>query len=135
MPQEYDAATGNAVLQEAPRSDPGAVVNYRSGVSAADGTAKPAPGSTLWIGNPGFRGRARVFVETTGSPAACTVRAYLRCGGVAGHSGTASVFAINGSPNYDLSFDVTVDGDDLAVLVETLSGGTSPTVSIFVSWR
>jgi hypothetical protein len=135
VPEEFDATTGNMLLQEAPRSDPGAIVNYRAGVASADGTTKPAANSTLWLANPGFRARARVFVETAGSPTACTVRPYLRCGGVSGHVATASVFTLNGAPNYDLCFDVTVDGDDLAVLVESLSGGSSPTVNMFVSWR
>ena len=135
MPQEMDTATGNFVTPQSPRADPAAVFAYRTGVSAADGATKPAPGSALFTVNPGFRQKCRVFVSTTGAPTGCTIRPYLRAGGASGQVGSAAVQTLNGTPNFDLSFDVVTDGDDLALLVETLSGGTTPTVSISLSWR
>lgn len=135
MPQETDAATGNFIIQEDARADPVAPVLHRSAIAAADGTAKPAAGSGLWASNPGNRTRCRMFVETTGSPTGLTVRPYLRSGGAGGRVGTAGLQTANGAPNYDLCFDVVTDGDDVLCSVETLSGGTSPTVSIYLSWR
>src|SRR5438552_9668029 len=114
MAEEFDTATGNIVVQESPRSDPTAVIAYRSGVSTADGATKPAAGSALWLVNPGYRAKARVFVETTGSPSGCTVRPYLRCGGTSGAVGTGTAYTLAGAPNFDVSFDVQADGDDLA---------------------
>ncbi len=135
MPQETDAVTGQPLLDEAARTDPLAPAAYRAGVSAADGTAKPAPGSALFAANPGYRTTCRVFVETTGSPTTCTIRPYLRSGGAAGHVGAGQLQTLNGSPNFDLAFDLIASGDDVAVLVESLAGGTSPTVSIYLGWR
>ena len=135
MPQEFDAQTGNIITQQEPRADPLAPAAHRAAVATADGTAKPAPAAGLWAQNPGNRSRCRVFVETTGQPASCTVRPYLRCGGATGHVGAAALQTLNGSPNYDLSFDVQCDGDDLLIYVEGLSGGTTPTVSVYLSWR
>jgi hypothetical protein len=135
VPQETDTATGNFVLQESPREDPQAPLLHRNALSVADGTSKPSAGAGVWLPNPGFRKKARVFVTTTGSPTTCTLRPYLRSGGSGGQVGSAVLQTLNGSPNFDQSFDVIADGDDVAIFVETLSGGTSPTVTIWVSWR
>ncbi len=135
MPQETDSTTGNFVLSEATRADPQAPVLHRNAVAAADGTTKPAANNANWLQNPGYRGKARVFVSTTGSPTGCTIRPYLRSGGASGQVGTAAAQTLAGAPNFDLSFDIQTDGDDLLCFVETLSGGVSPTVSIWVSWR
>ena len=135
MPQETDSSTGNLITQNEARADPLAPVAYRSGITSADGASKPAAGSALFAANPGYRSICRVFVETTGSPTACTLRPYLRSGGASGHVATGPLQTLNGSPNYDLAFDVVAGGDDLAVLVETLSGGTSPSVAIYLGWR
>jgi len=135
MPQETDAATGNFILEETVRSDPLLPVLYRTGVTAADGTTKPAPGSGLFAANPGYRQTCRVFVSTSGSPTTCTIRPYVRSGGSAGQVGTAALQTLNAAPNFDLSFDIVAAGDDIALLVETLSGGASPAVTIYLSWR
>ncbi|GEM_PF-2144262 len=135
MPQEIDSATGNFIVSQSGRADPTGVAAYRSGISTADGTTKPAAGSALFAQNPGYRQKCRVFVSSSGSPTSCTLRPYLRSGGTSGQVGTGAAQTLNGSPNFDAYFDVQTDGDDLAVLVETLSGGTSPTVSIALSWR
>lgn len=135
MPQETDGATGNFILDEAPRADPQALVLHRNAVAAADGTTKPAANAAVWLPNPGYRAKARVFVATTGSPTTCALRPYLRSGGSGGQVGSAALQTLNGSPNFDQSFDVIADGDDLAVYVETLAGGSSPTVTVYVGWR
>lgn len=135
MPQEFDAGTGDVIVPQSPRADPAGIVAYRSGVTAADGTTKPAPGSVLFAGNPGYRQKCRVFVSSSGSPTSCTLRPYVRSGGSSGQVGTVAAQTLAGSPNFDAYFDVQTDGDDLAVLVETLSGGISPAISIFLSWR
>lgn len=135
MPQETDAVTGNFILDEAARADPQAPVLHRSALSAADGTTRPSAGAGVWLPNPGYRAKARVFVTTTGSPTTCTLRPYLRSGGSGGQVGSAQLQTLNGSPNFDQSFDLIADGDDVAIFVETLSGGTSPTVTIWLSWR
>ncbi|HLZ69571.1 MAG TPA: hypothetical protein VKV26_06620 [Dehalococcoidia bacterium] len=135
MPQEIDGATGNLIVPQSARADPAGMLAYRGGISAADGTTKPAAGSALFAQNPGYRQKCRVFVTSTGSPTSCTLRPYVRSGGTSGQVGTGAAQTLAGAPNFDTYFDVQTDGDDLAVLVETLAGGTSPTVSIFLSWR
>ena len=135
MPQEIDGATGNFIHPQSGRVDPAGIVAYRSGVTTADGATKPAPGSALFASNPGYRQKCRVFVSSSGSPTSCTLRPYLRSGGASGQVGTGTAQTLAGSPNFDAYFDVQTDGDDLAVLVETLSGGSSPAISIFLSWR
>jgi hypothetical protein len=135
MPQEFDGATGNAIVPHSLRADPAGIVAYRSGITAADGATKPAPGSALFATNPGYRQKCRVFVSSSGSPTSCTLRPYVRSGGTVGQVGSGATQTLAGSPNFDAFFDVQTDGDDLAVLVETLAGGTSPAISIFLSWR
>ena len=135
MPQEFDTQTGNMITQDDVRADPLAVALHRAAIAAADGAGKPAPGSALWAVNPGNRTRCRVFVETTGSPTGCTIRPYLRSGGSSGRAGTAALQSLAGTPNFDLCFDLVTDGDDVLCYVETLAGGTSPTVSIYLGWR
>jgi hypothetical protein len=115
---------------------------HRTNVTAADGTAKPAINDARWLPNPGNRQQARVFVTTTGAPTTCTVRPYLRSGGpvVVGamtpQVGTSPIQTVAGvNPNGDFCFDIATNGDDLLCLVETLAGGTAPSVSIAVSWR
>jgi len=132
MPQETDAITGNFVGDTAPRADPQPAVPYRTGIAVADGAAKPAPAGGLFLQNPGYRGKARVFVSSTGSPTTCTLRPYLLSGG---QTGALTAVSLNGAPNFDALFDVQADGDAIAILVESLAGGTSPAVSIYVSWR
>jgi hypothetical protein len=135
MPQEFDALTGNFITQEDPRADPLAAALHRSAIATADGTTKPAANDSKWAPNPGNRTRCRVFVESSGSPTGCTIRPYLRSGGSTGHAGTAALQSLAPTPNFDLCFDLVTDGDDVLCLVETLTGGTTPTVSIYLSWR
>lgn len=124
--------------QNQPITNPNPVVYRAAGgtypvVSAADGTSKPAANSTtIWLTNPGgMAEKARIFITTTGSPTA-TFTPYVRSGGSSGQVGTLAVQTLNGTPGFDLCFDVQVDGDDLAILATTLSTGTA---SIYISWR
>jgi hypothetical protein len=135
MPQELDATTGNIITQNEQRADPAVPLAYRTGITVADGAGRPAANSALFAVNPGFRAVCRVFVESSGSPTSCTVRPYLRSGGSGGHAGTGPVQTLAGAPNFDTAFDVLCAGDDLAVLVESLAGGSSPALSIYLSWR
>ena len=135
MPQEFDPQTGNIVTQEDARADPLPPLLHRSAIAVADGQVKPQPPSPLFAPNPGGRARCAVFVTSSGSPSACSLRPYLRSGGPAGQVGKLSLQSLNGPPDFDACFVVQVDGDDLYLAIESLAGGTAPTVSIFLSWR
>lgn len=116
-------------------STPVAAALHRSAINTADGTTKPAANNAAWVANPSNYTKCRVFVSTTGSPTTCTLRAYVRNNGASGQVGSTPLQTLNGTPNFDQCFDVVVDGDDILVFIETLSGGAAPTVTVYVSWR
>src|SRR5690348_9650678 len=100
MPQETDTMTGSFILPQDARLDPQPIVLHRSAVAAADGAGKPASNDARWLANPGYRTKARVFVSSTGTPAACTIRPYLRSGGATGLVGANAAQSLAGTPNY-----------------------------------
>lgn len=107
-------------------------------VTAADGTAPPAANRSDWAVNPGVP-TARVFVEATftgGTNPSAVVRPWLRSpsGDTNGRVGKGNSATISGTDK--VAIDVQVDGDDLLMFVESVSGSpTSFSISFYVSWR
>lgn len=111
----------------------GGVASYRASVTSADGTAAPANNSALFVANPGDFGTARIYYTLTGTTPTATFRPYVRNGGATGIVGGLASVASSSLP-LSGAFDVAANGDDVAVLVETL-GGTTPAVALSISWR
>ncbi len=117
---------------------PGAIFTHRSNVNAADGATPPAADNASWAANPGYaKARVYSYVDFTGGTNPYLVlRPWLRSKreGTSGKVGKGEAITVTGDDQ--VAIDVQVDGDDLLVLVESVTG--SPTgldVDLYLSWR
>ncbi len=98
----------------------------------------PSPSDSNWAINPGAQ-LARLFVYTSftgGTSPAATVRYWLRSpsGDTSGVVAKGGAITIAG--NDRVVWDVSAEGDDLLVVVESVSGSpTSFSVTIYIAWR
>jgi hypothetical protein len=124
-------------VPKGPIVDPVTVAAHRTDIAAAEGATPPAANNSAWAANPGGYAKARVFAYvdfTGGTNPYVVVRPWLRSGGTSGKVGKGEAVTITGDDQ--VAIDVDVDGDDLLVYVESVSGSpTSFDVDLSVSWR
>ena len=123
-------------IPKGPIADPLAPADHRLNRSAAD-SGIPAASHSDWASNPGGFEKARVFAYvdfTGGTNPYLVLRPWLRNGGSSGKVGKGQAVTITGDDQ--VAVDVQVDGDDLLVFVESITGSPTTTdVDLYVSWR
>lgn len=109
----------------------GAVTTYRT-ITAQDGTTPPNPATAaLWALNPSAADytTCRFYITQTGTFTALKLRAYVRCGGTAGTVGGGTLTDLFTNYPTQAYLDVPCQGDDVALLAETFTGGTNIVVT------
>lgn len=119
-----------------PTISPGSFEPHRENIAAAD-SGIPLATNAAWLRNPGGYTKARVYAYVTltgGTSPYVVLRPYIRNGGGAGKVGKGEAITVTGTDQ--VAIDVDLDGDDLLVWLESITGSPTTTdVDLYVSWR